>query len=43
LWGFVVCALSGGFVLTWFPYILIALISSAEKVVSQAAPELSTC
>jgi O-antigen ligase len=43
LWGFVVCALSGGFVLTWFPYILIALISSAEKVVGHAAQELSTC
>jgi O-antigen ligase len=32
LWGFVVCGLSGGFVLTWFPYLLIGLLSSAKML-----------
>ena len=32
LWGFVVCGLSGGFALSWFPYILIGLISSLKKI-----------
>jgi putative inorganic carbon (hco3(-)) transporter len=29
LWGFVVCGMSGGYILTWFPYILLALVSAA--------------
>ena len=32
VWGFVVCGLSGGYVLTWFPYILLGLVSSAKRV-----------
>jgi putative inorganic carbon (HCO3(-)) transporter len=32
LWGFVVCALSGGFILTWFPYLLFALVSSLKNI-----------
>ncbi len=32
LWGFVICALSGGYVLGWFSYILVALISSAKRI-----------
>ena len=32
LWGFVVCGLSGGYVLTWFPYILLGLAASARQI-----------
>src|SRR5207249_2501480 len=31
LWGFVVCALSGGFAWSWFPYLLIGLIAAARQ------------
>jgi O-antigen ligase len=34
LWGLIVCGLSGGYVLTWFPYILLALVSAAHSVVN---------
>jgi O-antigen ligase len=32
MWGFVVCGLSGGYVLTWFPYILVGMVSSARRI-----------
>jgi O-antigen ligase len=32
LWGFVVCGLSGPYALSWFPYILVALVSSARRI-----------
>lgn len=32
VWGFVVCGLSGGYVLTWFPYILLGLAASAWRI-----------
>ncbi|MBI3894997.1 MAG: O-antigen ligase family protein [Acidobacteria bacterium] len=32
LWGFVICGLSGGFALSWFPYILIGLTSSLKRI-----------
>jgi O-antigen ligase len=32
VWGFVVCGLSGGYVLTWFPYILVGMVSSARRI-----------
>jgi O-antigen ligase len=32
VWGFVVCGLSGGYLLTWFPYILLGLVSSARRI-----------
>ncbi len=32
LWGFMVCGLSGGYAMSWFPYILIGIISSAKKI-----------
>lgn len=37
LWGFVVCGLSGGYVLTWFPYILIGLVSAARRIETEEA------
>ena len=37
LWGFVVCGLSGGYVLTWFPYILIGLVSAARRIETEQA------
>jgi O-antigen ligase len=32
LWGFVVCGMSGGYVLTWFPYLLFGLLGAARRV-----------
>lgn len=29
-WGFIVCSLSGGYLLSWFPYLLFGLIGSAH-------------
>ena len=34
--GFLVCALSGGFLTSWFPYILIGLMMEFEAVAPQA-------
>ena len=35
LWGFVICGLSGGYVLTWWPYILLGLAASARRIVEE--------
>ena len=32
IWGFVFCGMSGGYVLTWFPYILLGLAASARQI-----------
>ena len=32
IWGFVACGLSGGYALTWFPYILLGLAASARQI-----------
>jgi O-antigen ligase len=32
LWGFVVCGLSGGYVMSWYPYLLAGLVSAAWLV-----------
>jgi putative inorganic carbon (hco3(-)) transporter len=32
LWGFVVCGMSGGYVLTWFPYLLFGLLGASRRV-----------
>jgi putative inorganic carbon (hco3(-)) transporter len=32
LWGFLVCGMSGGYVLTWYPYILLGLAASARQI-----------
>ncbi len=32
IWGLVVCGLSGGYVLTWFPYLLFGLAGAATRV-----------
>jgi O-antigen ligase len=31
MWGFLVCGLAGGYVMSWFPYILIALIATSDR------------
>jgi len=36
LWGFVVCGMSGGYVRTWFPYILLGLAASAWQIRGKA-------
>jgi O-antigen ligase len=32
LWGLVACGMSGGYVLTWFPYLLLGLTSAAGRM-----------
>ena len=32
LWGFVICGLSGPYALSWFPYILVGLVSAARRI-----------
>jgi putative inorganic carbon (HCO3(-)) transporter len=32
LWGLVICGMSGGYVLTWFPYLLMGLAASAHRI-----------
>jgi putative inorganic carbon (HCO3(-)) transporter len=32
LWGLVFCGMSGGYVLTWFPYLLLGLAAAARRV-----------
>ncbi len=37
LWGFIVCGMSGGYVVTWFPYILLGLAAAVGRVAERAA------
>jgi O-antigen ligase len=32
LWGFLVCGMSGGYALTWFPYLLLGLAGAARRI-----------
>jgi O-antigen ligase len=34
-WGFVVCGLSGGYVMSWFPYLLAGLIGAAGRIAAE--------
>jgi O-antigen ligase len=36
LWGALICGLSGGFLLSWFPYLVIGLISSTRQIAGAA-------
>ena len=36
-WGFIVCGLSGGYVMSWFPYLLAGLIGAAGRILTQSA------
>ena len=37
LWGFVVCGMSGGYVLTWFPYLLLGLAAAVRRSFRESA------
>ena len=39
LWGCVVCALSGGFTYTWWPYILMGLVVAMKHISATLPPE----
>ena len=39
LWGAMICGLSGGFLLSWFPYLVIGLISSTRQIAEAASRE----
>jgi O-antigen ligase len=39
LWGLVACGMSGGYVLTWFPYLLLGLASAACRVTVEVPEE----
>ena len=32
LWGLVVCGMSGGYILTWFPYLLLGMAAAARRI-----------
>jgi len=32
MWGLVACGMSGGYVLTWFPYLLLGLVAAARRL-----------
>jgi O-antigen ligase len=42
MWGFVVCSMSGGFVYTWWPYILVGLITAVKRIEQLKPAELPT-
>ena len=37
LWGAMICGLSGGFLLSWFPYLVVALIASTRQIAAATA------
>jgi O-antigen ligase len=37
LWGLVICGMSGGYALTWFPYILLGLAAAARRIPRETA------
>ena len=39
MWGFVVCGMAGGFLYTWWPYILVGLITATRRIVDTVGPE----
>jgi O-antigen ligase len=39
LWGFLACGLAGGWVLTWFPYLVLGLVAAARLLPVPAAPD----
>jgi len=42
LWGLFVCGLSGGYVLSWFPYLLLGLVAAAWSITVDAAAAART-
>jgi len=42
LWGYIVCGLFGPYLMSWFPFILVGLISAAKKMRQQDAAVVST-
>jgi O-antigen ligase len=42
LWGLFVCGLSGGYVLSWFPYLLLGLVAAAWSITMDAAAAART-
>jgi O-antigen ligase len=39
MWGLVLCCMTGGFVYTWWPYILVGLIAAAKRISDSKKPE----
>jgi len=39
IWGLVVCGMSGGYVVTWFPYLLLGLAASARRIAREQTKE----
>jgi putative inorganic carbon (HCO3(-)) transporter len=37
IWGLVICGMSGGYALTWFPYILLGLAAAARRLPGESA------
>lgn len=32
LWGFLICGLAGGYLLSWFPYLLLGLVAAVDRI-----------
>jgi hypothetical protein len=44
MWGVAICCLTGGFIYTWWPYVLVGLIAAAKRIStmkSQAEPAVN--
>src|SRR5262249_39913906 len=42
MWGLVLCCVSGGFIYTWWPYILVGLIAAAKRISDSEAGGVRT-
>lgn len=39
LWGFIVCGMSGGYVMTWFPYLLLGITAAVQRIDKESRAE----
>ena len=37
MWGIILCCLSGGFIYTWWPYILVGMIAAGKRISESAS------
>ncbi len=41
-WGFIVCGMSGGYVMTWFPYILLGITAAVQRIDRECPARVAT-
>jgi len=42
-WGFLICGMSGGYVMSWFPYLLAGLIGATHRIAEDVPGEQGKC